>query len=95
MSDASLPALAGKRITRRPREEDFEARLRLGNNAEIFRVYGGNRGDLRPMTEETAKQWMGRLLGHDYAWIIEVGALIGNVRLDRVDLRDKAGSGGV
>jgi RimJ/RimL family protein N-acetyltransferase len=96
MSNASLQALTGKRVTlRRPREEDFEARLRLGNDAEIFRMYGGNRSDLRPMTEEAAKRWVGRLLDNEYAWIIEAGALIGHVRLDRVDLRDKAGSGGV
>jgi RimJ/RimL family protein N-acetyltransferase len=29
---------------------------------------------------------------HDYAWIIEVGSLIGHVRLARVDLRDRRAS---
>jgi RimJ/RimL family protein N-acetyltransferase len=93
MSNASLPALTGKRVAlRRPREEDFEARLRLGNDAEIFRMYGGNRSDLRPMNEEAAKRWVGRLLDHDYAWVIEAGTLIGHVRLDCVDLRDRRAS---
>jgi RimJ/RimL family protein N-acetyltransferase len=93
MSNASLPALIGKRVTlRRPREEDFATRLELGNDAEIVRMYGGNRSDLRPMTEEVARQWVGRLLDHDYAWIIEAGTLIGHVRFDRVDLRDKRAS---
>lgn len=83
MSNASLPALIDKRVTLRgPREEDFAARLRLGTDVEIFRMYGGNRSDLRPMTEEVARRWVGRLLDHDYAWIIEAGTLIGHVRLD-------------
>jgi RimJ/RimL family protein N-acetyltransferase len=93
MSKASLPTLTGKRVTlRRPRKEDFEARLRLENDAEIIRMYGGNRSDLRPITEEAAKRWVGRLLDHDYAWIIEAGTLIGHVRLDRVHLRDRRAS---
>jgi RimJ/RimL family protein N-acetyltransferase len=44
------------------------------------------------MTEEAAKRWVGRLLDNEYAWIIEAGALIGHVRLDRVDLRDRRAS---
>jgi RimJ/RimL family protein N-acetyltransferase len=93
MSNASLPVLVGERVTlRRPREDDFEARLRLGTDAEIFRMYGGNRSDLRPMTEEAAKRWVRRLVDQDYAWIIEVGTLIGEIRLDRVDLRDRRAS---
>src|SRR5262245_25676842 len=62
MSSASLPILRGERVTlRRPREEDFQARLRLGNNAEIYRMYGGSRSDLHPLTEEGAKRWVRRL----------------------------------
>jgi RimJ/RimL family protein N-acetyltransferase len=81
MSNASLPALIGKRVTlRRPREEDFTARLKLGADAEIFRMYGGSRRDLRPMTEEAARQWVGRLLDHDHAWIIETGTLARQAR---------------
>jgi hypothetical protein len=52
MSSTSLPVLKGKRVTlRRPREDDFRARLRLGADAEIFRMYRGNLSDVRPMTE--------------------------------------------
>ena len=93
MSNASLPVLRGKRVLLRPpREEDFEARFRLGTDAEIFRMYGGNQSDVRPMTEEAAKRWVRRLVNHDYAWIIEAGTLIGEIRLDRVDLRDRRAS---
>jgi RimJ/RimL family protein N-acetyltransferase len=90
MSSISLPVLKGKRVTlRRPREDDFQARLRLGTDAKIFRMYGGNLSDLRPMTEDAAKRWVQRLLGQDFAWIIETDSLIGEIRLDRVDLRDR------
>jgi RimJ/RimL family protein N-acetyltransferase len=44
------------------------------------------------MTEESAKRWVQRLLDQDYAWIIEAGSLIGEIRLDRVDLRDSRAS---
>jgi RimJ/RimL family protein N-acetyltransferase len=93
MSGTSVPVLKGKRVTlRRPCEDDFQARLRLGTDAEIFRMYGGNLIDLRPMTEAAAKRWVQRLLDQDYAWIIEAGSLIGEIRLDRVDLRDRRAS---
>ena len=93
MSTISLPVLKGRRVTlRRPREDDFQARLRLGTDAEIFRMYGGNLSDLCPMTEDVAKQWVQRLLDQDYAWIVETGSLIGEIRLDRVDLRDRRAS---
>jgi len=52
-------------------------------------MYGGSLSDLRPMTEDAAKRWVQRLLGQDFAWIIEAGSLIGEIRLDRVDLRDR------
>jgi RimJ/RimL family protein N-acetyltransferase len=55
-------------------------------------MYGGNLSDLRPMTEDVAKRWVRRLLDQDYAWIIEAGRLIGEIRLDRIDLRDKRAS---
>jgi RimJ/RimL family protein N-acetyltransferase len=52
-------------------------------------MYGGNLSDLRPMTEDAARRWVQRLLDQDYAWIIEAGSLIGEIRLHGIDLRDK------
>lgn len=93
MSKPNVPILTGKRVTLRgPRPEDFEARMRLGTDAEIIRMYGGNRSDVRPMTEEGARRWVQRLLDQDYAWIIEAGSLIGQIRLDHVDFRDRRAS---
>jgi len=52
-------------------------------------MYGGSRSDLRPLTEEGAKRWVRRLLEMEYAWIIDAGTLIGQIRLESVDLRDR------
>jgi RimJ/RimL family protein N-acetyltransferase len=82
--------LKGHRVTlRAPEERDFEARLLLGIDPEIYRMYGGNRTDLRTLTEDQARHWVKRLLDLDYAWVIEVDALIGQIRLDTLDFRDK------
>jgi hypothetical protein len=43
-----------------------------------------------PITEEAARRWWGDY--HDSARIIQTSALIGDVRLDCVDLRDKRAS---
>jgi hypothetical protein len=93
MTNPNLPVLKGRRVTLRPpRAEDFEGRLRLGSDAEIFRMYGGSRGDLPVVTEEAAKRWVRRLLDLEYAWIIEVDILIGHIRLDHLDLSDRRAS---
>ena len=55
-------------------------------------MYGGSRDELSPMTEDMARRWVERLLDHDYGWVIETDILIGQIRLDRVDLRDKRAS---
>jgi RimJ/RimL family protein N-acetyltransferase len=93
MTNPNLSVLKGRRVTLRPpRAEDFEGRLRLGSDAEIFRMYGGSRSDLPVMTEEAAKRWVRRLLDLEYVWIIEVDILIGHIRLDHLDLSDRRAS---
>jgi RimJ/RimL family protein N-acetyltransferase len=93
MVEATLPVLSGISVLLRPpRAEDAAARLALGVDPEIVRMYGGSSVDVRPMTAEVAEGWVQSLMKHDYAWIIEVGSLIGHVRLDRVDLRDRRAS---
>jgi RimJ/RimL family protein N-acetyltransferase len=90
MSNRALPVLMGGRVTlRRPLPADAETRRRLGNDAEIVRMYGGSSSGARPMTENEAKQWVQKLHDHDHAWIIEVGSLIGAIRLDHVNFWDK------
>ena len=90
VTGAQPPVLQGERVTlRRPVPQDVEARSRLGVDPEIHRMYGGSRDELRPMTLEGARRWVQRISDHDHAWVIEAQTLIGEVRLDRVDLRDR------
>jgi RimJ/RimL family protein N-acetyltransferase len=93
MTLPELPTLTGERVTlRRPRPADADARRALGNDPDIVRMYGGSSGGARAMTEDEAKRWVETLLNHDHAWVIEAGTLIGAIRLDRVDVRDKRAS---
>ena len=88
-----LPVLRGTRVVLRPPvDDDVAARLRLGNNPDIIRLYGGSRADVRPMTEDGARRWVQSLREQDYAWVIERGTLIGAIRLDRVDFRERRAS---
>jgi RimJ/RimL family protein N-acetyltransferase len=93
MNKSELPILRGERVTlRRPRPDDVAARLRLGVDAEIHRMYGGSLADLHPLTEEEARRWLQRLLDHDYGWAIEAGTLIGEIRLHGVELTGRRAS---
>jgi RimJ/RimL family protein N-acetyltransferase len=87
-----VPVLTGKRVTLLPpRAGDAEARRRLGNDPDIVRMYGGSH-DRRPMSAREAEAWVQALVEHDHAWVIEAGTLIGAVRLDRVDVRERRAS---
>ena len=93
MGTVELPTLTGKRVVLRPpRASDVAERMELGAHAEIVRMYGGSVARLGAMTEAAARRWVQDLVDHDYAWVIEADALIGLVRLDRVDLVDRRAS---
>ncbi|KAB0566133.1 GNAT family N-acetyltransferase [Brucella pituitosa] len=73
--------------------EDVEARLSLGNHAEIIEMFGVSRGLQLPLTRDGATRWVQRLIDHPHAWVIEIhGRLIGEIRLDNVDLHDRRAS---
>jgi len=85
-----VPTLTGPRvILRKPRSDDASARLALGTVPEIAAMFGASRDEMRPMTQAAANGWLRRLADHPQAWIIEHGALIGEIRLDHVDRRDR------
>ena len=89
----SLPRLIGPNVELRPPiATDIENRLALGNDPEIHRMFGGSRAQLVPMTIEGARRWVGRIADHPLAWIIARNELIGEIRLDRVDLNDRRAS---
>jgi RimJ/RimL family protein N-acetyltransferase len=85
--------LEGPRVKLRPpRQSDIEAKLALGVDPEIMEMFGVSR-DVHPIaTREQANRWVERLMQHPHAWIIEHGSLIGEVRLDNVDLQDRRAS---
>jgi RimJ/RimL family protein N-acetyltransferase len=69
--------------------DDVEARLALGNDPEIIRMFGESRQDVKPMTGEKAVGWVQSIISNPYAWAIAVdGKLAGEIRLDRVDQTD-------
>lgn len=78
-----MSTLQSARLTLRPpRPEDASARFALGNAPDIHRMFGGDPGTLRPLTEDGAEAWVGMLSRERHAWIIEYdGRLVGSVRL--------------
>lgn len=86
--------LEGKKLRlRQASADDVETRLSLGNHAEIIEMFGVSRSDVRRLTRDGAARWVQRLIDHSHAWVIEVqGKLIGEIRLDNVDLHDRRAS---
>lgn len=86
--------LEGKNLRlRRASADDVETRLSLGNHVEIIEMFGVSRSLVRPLTRDDAAQWVQRLIDHSYAWVIEChGRLIGEIRLDNIDLHDRRAS---
>jgi RimJ/RimL family protein N-acetyltransferase len=93
MSANSIPVLSGPNVVlRRPKLEDVDARLALGRDPEIFEMFGASRETIKALTREGAATWVQNLLAHPYAWIIERTGLIGEARLDRLDMQDRRAS---
>ena len=86
--------LRSQNLTLRPAEpSDLDQRFALGREPdENLRLYGIDPKTVPPFSLEHAERWVRSLMDHPYAWIIESGALLGSVRLDRVDLADRRAS---
>ena len=69
-------------VLRAPRDGDAEARLGLGSDPDIHRMFGGSRDRLAAMTRERAERWADVLSRHPHAWVIERRTVIGEIRLD-------------
>jgi len=91
---AAMVRLKGRNVELRPASsEDVDARLSLGNHAEIIEMFGVSRQDVKPLTRDGACQWLQKLIGNPNAWIIEVrGRLVGEIRLDNLDYNDRRAS---
>jgi RimJ/RimL family protein N-acetyltransferase len=93
MQPGQLAILKGLRVTlRRPIETDIDARLVLGRDSGILHMFGVSEDKITEMTRENAEIWVQRISEHPYAWMIECGTLIGEVRLDHVNFTDRRAS---
>jgi RimJ/RimL family protein N-acetyltransferase len=86
--------LQGSNVKLRPASpEDVDARLLLGNHAEIIEMFGVSRSDIKPLTRDAATRWIRKIIESPTAWIIEVGGrLVGEIRLDNFDPHDRRAS---
>jgi RimJ/RimL family protein N-acetyltransferase len=94
MAVANMVNLKGENVNLRPASsEDVDARLSLGNHAEIIELFGVSRDDVKPLTRDGASRWLQKLIGNPNSWIIEVhNRLVGEIRLDNLDSRDRRAS---
>lgn len=86
--------LTGRNVELGPASSaDVDARLSLGNHAEIIEMFGVSGSEVSPLTREGASQWLQKLIGNPNAWIIDVhGRLVGEIRLDNLDPNDRRAS---
>ncbi|TAV41549.1 GNAT family N-acetyltransferase [Rhizobium leguminosarum] len=90
----SAPAIPGRNVLLRTATSgDIDARLALGNDLEIFQMFGISKTAVKPMSREKATGWVQSIISNPYAWVIEVnGKFAGEIRLDRVDRTDRRAS---
>lgn len=87
----SSPILEGRNVRLRPPcADDADVRFALGNNAEIAEMYGINKDDMKPVTQEGAITWVQWFADRPHAWVIEInGAFAGEIKLDNVNRQDR------
>lgn len=91
---ALTPRLAGERVRLRPlQDSDRGERLALGRHPEFVRLNGGqSAGADRPLTDADADRWFAAR-SESLRWAIEFdGQLIGEARLDNVDVEQRSAS---
>lgn len=92
-SSTNPPELKGQDfLLRRPHTGDVEARLALGRDPAINRMFGGGASFTRPFGQADAETWLQRVIEHPAAWIIDHDGLVGEVRLDNLNRRDRRAS---
>lgn len=80
---------SGAVLLRQPRPGDAAARLALGNDPDILRMFGVDPAERPPLTAAGTAAWVERIAAHAIAWIVEHdGRLLGEVRLDGLDPHD-------
>ena len=84
------PVLRGATLVlRQPRKQDAAARLSLGRDAGIMRMFGMDAVGWPPFTILDTARGVDNLTAHPYAWVVDHGGhLLGEVRLDGLDPHD-------
>lgn len=91
-SSTTPPELKGHGfLLRRPNGGDVDARVALGRDPEIYRMFGGSASPAR-YGRADAEMWLQRTIEHPAAWIIDRNGLIGEVRLDNINRHDRRAS---
>ncbi|MCX8507897.1 MAG: GNAT family protein [Rhodobacteraceae bacterium] len=85
------PILTTAEITLRPpRADDVHARMSLGRDPDIVRMFGLVLDGPGTVTEEEAADWLDHLRLQEHGWVIEhQGRLIGSAFLHSVDHTDR------
>lgn len=65
--------------------EDAEARLRIGRDPEITRLFGVSKKDIIPLTQDECTEWVEEIQASEWAWVIDVDGAIGSCRLHSFD----------
>ncbi|OCP37524.1 GNAT family N-acetyltransferase [Ensifer sp. LC163] len=93
VSSTPPPELKGQGfLLRRPRDSDVDARLALGRDPEIYRMFGGDASFTRPYGQADAEAWLRHTIEHPAAWVIDRGGFIGEFRLDNINRHDRRAS---
>lgn len=94
-ADPHTPVLRGERAVLRPfTDSDVMARARLGQDAEITRMFGGapSWSGVREVTEADARSWYDHVTtdGNPHHWAVDVaGDFVGTARLHGLDDHDR------
>lgn len=87
------PVLVSRNLTLRPATTaDVASRLAVGAEPDENLWLYGAQPDGAAFGRDDAERWVGALIEHPHAWIIETRSLLGAIRLDRVDLVDRRAS---
>jgi RimJ/RimL family protein N-acetyltransferase len=96
MSKTPLPIFKGQNfLLRAASPDDAQFIMKLECDASIHKMFGRNSEDLKPYSPDDVQQWVQRLIKHPCAWVIDARGVIGEVRLDRINMQDRRASFGI
>lgn len=74
---------AGRLNLRPPQPRDVAARIAMGRDPQIYRMFGADVASLAPFTQIQAEAWVARIDEHPAAWVIALDDdAIGEIRID-------------